>query len=254
MPPLCCLLFENYPIFEQLQIEEYLFRASSKDYLLINYGSSDAIVLGRTNCVDQLIDNKTPFQRKIPLIRRYSAGGTVLVDSKTLFTSLILSKSTLMQNFPHFFPENEIYPENLTKWHFKLTQPLFDGLPFHLNEQDLCLEEKKIAGQAQAFARKRVVHHSTFLIDYDLEKMQRLKMPSKQPKYRQRRTHEDFLCSIERETGLTAASLIDKTLQRFGLHFQVEVIDCKSPKNHSILEQKARDSSHRKETRLLSED
>lgn len=254
MPPLRCLLFQNYPIFKQLQLEEYLFRASERDYLLLNQGSCDAIVLGRTNQVEQLVDQDAAFDKKIPIIRRYSAGGTVLVDSGTLFMSLILSKKTLLDHFPHFFEDKEVYPNQLAQWHFELIQPIFQGHPIALNEQDLCLASKKIAGQAQALARKRVVHHSTFLMHYDLEKMQLLKLPKKQPKYRHQRSHEAFICSLEKEIGLSASSMIEKTLLEFGHHFQIDRLDCNQEKNRLYFEEKISQSPHRRETLLLTGD
>ena len=72
-------------IFEQLQLEEALLRADSDNWCIINSGASPAIVLGISAKPEEHLDLKLVRQDNIPVIKRFSGGGTVYVDPNTLF-------------------------------------------------------------------------------------------------------------------------------------------------------------------------
>lgn len=50
---------------------------------------------------------------------------------------------------------------------------------------DYCFGEKKFGGNAQAITRKRWLHHTTFLWDFDRNSMELLKHPANAPAYRE---------------------------------------------------------------------
>ena len=86
---------EGYPIVEQLKLEEALLRADGENWCLINRGSSPAIVMGISQVPEQAVNFKLIRDQSIPLVRRYSGGGTVFVDEHTFFVSLIMNHSAL---------------------------------------------------------------------------------------------------------------------------------------------------------------
>ena len=86
------LHLKNVSIFEQLQLEEALLRADTRNVCIINEGSSPAIVMGISGKAEELIDLEKLEQNPIPVIKRYSGGGTVVVDPNTLFVSFICNK------------------------------------------------------------------------------------------------------------------------------------------------------------------
>ncbi len=55
----------------------------------------------------------------------------------------------------------------------------------HLPIADYCFGEKKFGGNAQAITRKRWLHHTTFLWDFDASRMELLKHPANAPDYRE---------------------------------------------------------------------
>lgn len=188
MEQLHFLHLPSWPIFRQLQLEEALFRADSRNWCIINQGSCPGIVMGISSQVEKLVHIDRWKQKPIPIVRRYSGGGTVVVDEKTLFVSFILNKKHL---------EAPAFPANIMKWSEELYQPIFDHSSFALRENDYVIGNQKFGGNAQSIAKERFVHHSTLLWDYNSELMNLLTLPEKRPQYRKDREHGDFLCSLD---------------------------------------------------------
>lgn len=187
MPPFYLLTLEKLSIFEQLQIEEALVRADDRNWIILNRGSSPAIVMGISGKQEQLIRHEKIKHNPIPIIRRFSGGGTVVVDEHTHFYTLIGNRSQL--DFPCF-------PNELMRWTEKLYLPAFENIPFALRDHDYTIHDKKVGGNAQYLSKNRWLHHSSLLWDYNQHMMEYLLMPPKMPAYRQERTHADFLCKL----------------------------------------------------------
>ncbi len=180
------LQLEGAPILEQLQIEEALLRADKRNWCIVNQGSSPAIVMGISGKPEHLIDNEKWKQAPIPVIKRFSGGGTVVIDENTLFVTFICNTD--------FVPVSP-FPESIMRWTEALYRPIF-GNSFALKENDYVLAEKKFGGNAQSIIKNRWLHHSSFLWDYCPKKMDYLLMPPKTPQYRNGRPHGDFLCKL----------------------------------------------------------
>lgn len=187
MPPLHLLYLENLPIFKQLQIEEALLRADERNWCLINQGALPAIVFGISGKISEHLSIKHMKEKPIPIIRRFSGGGTVIVDEHTLFFTLIGNHKVL---------DCPCYPEMLLKWTEKLYFPAFKGINFSLRDNDYVIENKKFGGNAQYLTKDRWLHHTSLLWDYKKTMMDYLLMPPKEPSYRQRREHSQFLCRL----------------------------------------------------------
>lgn len=179
--------FTNMPIFEQLQIEEALLRAGSGNWCLINEGSPHAIVMGISGKSEELVNFEALKTYPMPIIRRFSGGGTVIVEENTLFISFIFDKSTLNLG---------TCPQELLNWTGSIYHPLFSHSDFAIRENDYTIGDKKIGGNAQYFTKNRVVHHTSFLWDFCPEKMRVLKIPEKTPAYRMKRDHNTFLSKV----------------------------------------------------------
>ena len=182
------LHLRSYPIYEQLLLEESLLRSSHQNWCLINEGSTPAIVLGISGKKQELVEEERAREDKIPLIKRFSGGGTVIVDEQTLFITFICQKEI------HPFPA---YPEPIMKWTESIYKDAFQHPGFSLRENDYVLHDKKCGGNAQYIKKERWLHHTSFLWDYSTHNMQYLLHPKKTPSYRQDRTHTDFLCRMK---------------------------------------------------------
>ncbi len=179
---------KNLPIFEQLKLEEALLRLDQRNFCLINEGSPPAIVLGISGKLEQLVDREKVRTHNIPLIRRFSGGGTVIVDESTLFISFICQKE--LHNFP-------LFPEPILKWSEELYKEVFSHPLFSLCENDYVFGEKKCGGNAQYLKKERFLHHTSFLWDYQEELMDFLLHPPKTPTYRAGRRHAEFLARMK---------------------------------------------------------
>lgn len=103
MVPLRVLRTSQLPLLLQLRVEEALYRASTDNWLLINDGAdAAAIVLGISGKPHELVKVRAAHRAQVPLIKRFSGGGTVVVDHNTILTSIVLSKAAVpdVQPFP----------------------------------------------------------------------------------------------------------------------------------------------------------
>lgn len=182
------LLLKNVPLFNQLQIEEALLRLNQKNWCIINEGTSPAIVMGISGKPKELINLEKMKKAPIPLIKRYSGGGTVIVDPNTLFVSFIFQKE--IHDFPPF-------PEPILRWSAAFYNKTLSIPNFGLRENDYVIGDLKCGGNAQYIKKDRFVHHTTFLWDFDPFLMEYLLHPKKAPIYRKGRNHLSFLCKLK---------------------------------------------------------
>lgn len=180
---------KNLNIFDQLKLEEYLLKNSKESFCIINEGSSSSIVLGVSNKLEELVNVYNVKKDNIPLIRRFSGGGTVFVDSNTLFVTFIFSKDLL---------KIDLFPEAIIRWAESFYKNIFQMKNFKAQENDFVIDEKKIAGNAKYIKKDRFLIHSSFLLDYEIKKINNyLLIPTKAPSYRNNRSHEDFLIPLK---------------------------------------------------------
>jgi len=181
------VISEKISIFEQLKLEEALIRASDQNWCLITRGSNEAIVMGISSQVADDIDEARLQQRPIPIIRRFSGGGTVVVDKNCLFVSFIFNK----EEFP--FAAN---PKEALFWSHQFYKSVFAPIELLLHSQDYVIGDRKIGGNGQYFTKNRALHHTSFLWDFSPDLMNLLRIPKMAPPYRQGRPHEEFVTKL----------------------------------------------------------
>lgn len=181
------LHLKNFPIFEQLKLEEALLRLDTRNFCIINEGSPPAIVMGISGKAEELIDKDKLSRTPIPVIKRFSGGGTVVVDHETLFISFLCQKEL------HDFAP---YPEPIMRWTEGIYREALNLPDFHLRENDYVIGARKCGGNAQYLRKERWLHHTTFLWNYNKGLMDLLLHPKKTPKYREQRAHEAFLTCL----------------------------------------------------------
>ncbi|MDP1834305.1 MAG: lipoate--protein ligase family protein [Chlamydiales bacterium] len=207
------LRLENFPIWEQLKLEEALVRTDKRNWCIINSGSPQAIVMGISGKPEQLIDLNRLSRYPVPVIKRFSGGGTVVVDQDTLFVSFICQHGTV--------PVHP-YPQDIMRWTSQFYRPLLEG--FDLRENDYVLGNTKFGGNAQYLRKDCWLHHSTLLWDYQAANMEYLTLPSRRPNYRQSRPHSDFLCKLKDYLPCRHDFLKSFCLQ-LSIHFDVVPIE-----------------------------
>ena len=225
------IALEGVSIFKQLQLEEALLRTEEKSFCLVNFGSPRAIVMGISNQPDKLLNREKVIKDRVPVIQRFSGGGTVIVDEGTLFITFIISK----EHIPI-----QAFPETIHRWVADLYTSAWNIPDFHYRENDYVIGERKCGGNAQYIRKDRWLHHTSFLWDYREENMDYLLLPTKRPQYRQDRTHNDFLCRLK-DWESNSKILISKLQEELVKQLYIESFDLKQKKK----------KRHRKSTRFL---
>lgn len=224
---------ESIFVYQQLLQEEALFRASCDNWCILVEGSSPAIVMGAFSKAESVIDLEKFRQnhgQTVEVVRRFSAGGTVVVDQDTLFLAWIL-------NAPDF--GLQAYPQTILEFAYKQLYSAMKPLDLQLWENDygLYVEDslKKVVGNAQSIAKTRFVHHSSLLWSYNPSRMQLLSHPPQEPDYRAKRKHEDFLYTLNK-TSLSKEQFKEQFKKNLKKQFSVEEYDYKSLKSFLSLD------------------
>ncbi|KAG7672404.1 hypothetical protein Ndes2526B_g09084 [Nannochloris sp. 'desiccata'] len=192
-PVVQLLRLSGFPLLRQLLLEESLFRSHPGNWFVINDGVPDpTIVLGISGKPEELINLREASTANIPLLRRFTGGGTVIVDSNSIMTSIIMHGPTAVPDVP-------CYPRPIMHW----TEGVFGNYlkqynkDFSLRENDYALGQKKFGGNAQAISKDRWLHHTSFLWDYEQHRMELLKHPPRAPEYRAGRDHSEFIVPLK---------------------------------------------------------
>jgi lipoate-protein ligase A len=128
----------------------------------------------------------------IPVLRRYSGGGTVLQSPGCLNYSLVM-RITL--DGPHSTIRGTT--TSILRSHAGIIQVLLKRTVTVSGESDLTIDGRKCSGNAQRRLSKYLLFHGTFLFNADISRMERyLPIPARQPAYRRQRSHHDFLINL----------------------------------------------------------
>lgn len=225
---------KNLNIFQQLKLEEALLRLDKRNFCIINEGSSKSLVMGISGKPDKLLNVSLVKQDKVPLIKRFSGGGAVIVDEDTLFVSFIFNKKRL---------KITPFPEPILRWSETFYKKAFSLKSFHLRENDYVIDKHKCGGNAQYIQKDRWLHHTTFLWDFKNLNMEYLLLPPKSPSYRKERGHLDFLCRLK-DFFPSKTFVVNSIKNQLHKDFEVEDVSLKNLKYLC-------DKTHRKSTTYL---
>jgi lipoate-protein ligase A len=148
-----------------------------------------AVVLGAGCRLADDVDEVACRADGVPILRRASGGGTVLLGPGCLLYSLVLR----YDRAPELTQIHSSYVCILQR----VAGALGPGaVPAGIS--DLALEGRKFSGNAQQRKRDHFLHHGTLLYAFDLQRVARyLRPPPRQPAYREGRSHADFLRNLE---------------------------------------------------------
>ncbi|KAF2299438.1 hypothetical protein GH714_031951 [Hevea brasiliensis] len=172
--------------------------------------------MGISGKPSELIEIGPVLRDHVPVIKRFSGGGTVIVDSGTIFVTLICNKDVV--------PGVQPYPRSIMSWSGLLYSEVFQGIDgFQLRENDYVFGDHKFGGNAQSIIKSRWIHHTSFLWDYDSRNMAYLKLPARAPKYRSARNHAEFVCRMKEY--MPRSIFIERTMKALESHFSVKPVN-----------------------------
>jgi lipoate-protein ligase A len=146
-----------------------------------------AIVLGAGGRIGDDVDTTACERDGVPLARRASGGGTVLLGQGCLLYTLVLRYDRAAEL------------RDIRKSYHWILSRVIAALPGVAVEgpSDLAIGGRKVGGSAQQRKREHLLHHGTLLYAFDLSLIPRyLKEPPKQPDYRELRTHGEFVTNL----------------------------------------------------------
>ena len=180
---------------ENLALDEALLLAAESgvggEVLRFWEWASPAVVLGSGGRLADDVDELACSNDRVPILRRSSGGGTVLLGRGCLLYTLVLS-----------YRRHPALPDIRRSYRFILghiSEALAEGVgPIaQAGISDLIFAGRKFSGTAQQRKRSFLLHHGTLLYDMDLSLIPRyLHEPPRQPEYRAGRTHLDFVVNL----------------------------------------------------------
>lgn len=128
----------------------------------------------------------------VPIFRRSSGGGTVVIGPGTLNITVILPETA----GPGLSAVDAAQHHVLGRLAAAVRRV---GPPVEvLAHGDLVLGDRKCAGSAQRRLRHWFLVHCSILYGFDLDRIGRyLTIPRRQPDYRRGRPHRDFVCNLD---------------------------------------------------------
>jgi lipoate---protein ligase len=149
------------------------------------------IVLGHSNRIDSEVDLAACESERLSIFRRLSGGGTVMQGAGCLNYSLILRNGV---DIPLGIAESF---QVVLEHHKQCIQEMIGDRVDIAGVSDLVINDRKFSGNAQYRKRRFTLVHGTFLLNLDPAIVARcLRLPSKQPAYRQNRSHDSFMRNL----------------------------------------------------------
>lgn len=202
-----------------LSIEKYIYDnyPSTKDPInrfsrrLFLYKNSGCIVLGKNQNIYREINLRLASALSIPILRRFSGGGTVVHDLGNVNFSFMCSKDD--------FSRTKYTSELVKSWNVMFPQNVLK-----INEKGDMIrssDEKKISGSAYQISKGKSLHHGTMLLNSDLQTLRKLLKidPHRKQSITDRATNS--IPSPVINTGIDTYSFIDIATKSFVSAFGV---------------------------------
>ena len=176
---------------DEALVESFEARRAPDGLLRIWEPKNHFIVLGHSNRIDSEVDVAACESERLSIFRRLSGGGTVMQGPGCLNYSLILRNGV---DIPLGIVESF---QVVLEHHKQCIQEMIGDCVDIAGVSDLVINGRKFSGNAQYRKRRFTLVHGTFLLNLDPAIVARcLRLPSKQPVYRQNRSHDSFMRNL----------------------------------------------------------
>lgn len=179
------------------------------------------LVLGNGNDAEKEAHLERCKQDGVSVLKRYGGGGAVVLHTGCLVVSAGLWVKDYFRNDFYFCQLNKALIAALASFHPSLSFVYQDGI------SDLCYEGKKIAGTSLFRSRNYLLYQASILYNSKIELIERyLKHPTKEPEYRQKKSHRDFIKGLfEILQGGSLEELRDSTAKYFPQNIHEKLSD-----------------------------
>ena len=198
---------------------------------------SPLVVLGSSNDANREVNVHACERLNVPIARRYGGGGTVVLYDGCVVLSFGTWVKDQFRNDFYFKMLNQSLIECL-----KAKDPVLHDLD-QRGISDIVFKDKKIAGTSLFRSRNYLLYQVSLLIDLNLELVTNLLAhPSKEPDYRQGRSHKDFLvglkdvCQYFKAPDISASYLRDSFIQHVRMNLCDELIEPQAAQMRALRE------------------
>jgi lipoate-protein ligase A len=161
-----------------------------------------AAVLGASRRLAHDIVTENCRVDAVPIVRRSSGGGTVVIGPGALNVSVVLP-DTMAPGLGAV----DVAQKYVLGRMARAIGTMVPGVEV-LGSGDLTLEGRKFSGSAQRRLKSWFLVHLSILCNFPLRKIERyLRQPDRQPEYRRNRTHGEFLRNLELPRTIVAAAI-----------------------------------------------
>lgn len=159
------------------------------------------VVVGRSSRVRNEINESVCRERRCPIVRRSSGGAAVVAGPGCLMYALVLS----YQARPDLRDIGRAHAFILSRLVASLGPLLAHaGIISRAGTSDLVIRDRtpsavprKVSGNSLRVKRTHLLYHGTLLYAFDLTLIEQcLRMPPRQPDYRDARPHQDFVMNL----------------------------------------------------------
>ena len=183
------LIFTKKMLKEYNLPDSYLFSPGKND-IFIWKPDKTYIVLGQRDSIETAI-NVVNILEDIEILKRPSGGHAVVLTPKTIIVSMRISSESFKNIKKVFIYCNEIIIEALQNQ--GVNNLSIKGI------SDICIGDYKIAGSSMYNGREYIVFHAVINISENPDYIEKLlKHPQSEPEYRAKRSHKDFVSSLEK--------------------------------------------------------
>jgi lipoate-protein ligase A len=129
-----------------------------RNWVIVNQPARDyqGIVMGISGKPELLVNVDKVKADRIPIIKRFTGGGTVYVDQNTLFVSLIINDNTLS--------EVKMFPREIMKWSHLFYQDIFHEYTSNNMQSAADNSSTNILSQSQSISASSSSIHASTLI------------------------------------------------------------------------------------------
>lgn len=193
---------------ENLALDEALLETAetSENYpetLRIWEPISPLVVAGRSSPIETEVDLEFCRAAKIPVLRRCSGGQAIATGPGCLMYAVLLD----YRKRPHLRMLEHAHQYVMGKMQHAIAD--LDIAVEQHGTSDLTMGGRKFSGNSLRCKRNWLIYHGTMLCNFDIQLIANcLGTPVREPKYRQSRSHEDFLTQLPTTTANLATSII----------------------------------------------
>ena len=164
------------------------------------------VVLGQGSKIEHSLYLEKIEQDRIPVYKRPSGGETVILSPNTLVISFVKKNEPLRSPKRYFTKYNELIISALSGLGVKNLS--------RRGISDICIGSKKILGSSIYRSKAALLYHAVLNISEPVSRIEHyLKHPVREPDYRGKRAHRDFVTSLSNEGYPLAPEHVKSAIQ-----------------------------------------